>query len=269
MSKASLTLVSVTGAASLQAFASSVATKAGASLNVSALQQGGGNVAIGSKAPEGVHTAVTQLTGAGSGAYKGVQTTLIRAVLPTGEGPVAVRDAVDVLPAAGISHQAEIAAAKASFAKTATEAVNYAKGSASKKITVAVKQQTKFNNLNELFQDAVNEAAATQGVTVDFLSTATVSNQMIMFPEQLGVVATADTPTADNIEGMFAGLLGGVSRKYIGDDSSVQAGNSAFSVARAVAGALAASGASAEAKKIEDAVSKAKVNDTASILGAL
>jgi len=265
----SLALVSVGGTASLQAFAASVATKAGASLNVSALQAGGGNVAIGPKAPEGVHTAITQLNGAGSGAYKGIKTTLVRAVLPVGEGPVAVRDAVDVLPAAGINHQTETAQAKAAFMKTAAEAVKIAQGTAGKKITVAVKQQTKFNNLNELFQDAVSDAAQSGGVSVDFLSTATVSNQLVMFPEELGVVATADTPTADNIEGMFAGLLGGASRKYIGDDSTVQAGNSAFSVARAVAGALSASGASAEAKKIEDAVSKAKVNDTASILSSL
>lgn len=268
MSKASLTLASVSGCASLQAFASSVASKTGASLNVSGLQQGGGNVSVGSKAPEGVHTAIT--TGApAAGAYKGVQTTLVRAVLPTGEGPVAVRDAVDVLPSAGINSQNETAAAKASFAKTAAEAVNYAKGTPSKKITVAVKQQTKYNNLNELFQEAVADAAASQGIAVDFASTAAVSNQMVMFPEQLGVVAIADTPTADNIEGMLGGLLGGVSRKYIGDDSTVFAGNSSFSVARAVAGALSASGASAEAAKIEAAVAKAKANDSASILGAL
>ena len=268
MSKRSLALVSTCSCAGLQAFASSVAAKVGASLDATAAQSTGANVSIGPKAPAGVHTAVTKQSGAGSGAYQGIKVAVVRAVLPIGDGPVAVRDAVDILPSAGMNCQTEIATAKASFAKTAAEAVTLAKSSGSK-ITVAVKQQSKYTNLNELFQDAITDAAANAGVPVDFVSTAVVSNNLVMFPETLGVIATADTPTADNIEGMFSGLMGGAVRTYIGDNGNVSAGNSNFSVARAVAGALAASGATAEASKIEAAVAKAKANDAASIISAM
>jgi hypothetical protein len=268
----SIALVGVSGAASLQGFASALVGKVtgnAASLVSQPVQGNGANVSIGATAPKGTHTAVVQLEGEPSPAYKGVKAVLVRAVLPAGDAPLPLRDALDVLPGAGISAAAEIAAAKESFAKTAQVAIDIAKAQGSKKITLAVKQATKFANINTLFQDVVSNAASAAGITVEAVGTAQVSNTFIMFPEQLGVVVTADTAAAENIEGLYAGILGGAARTYYTEEGLVAGGNSAFSVARAVSKALSNGGFSAEAKKIESALAKAKPNDAQSIIAAL
>ena len=270
----SLALVGVSGLASLSSFASTLVSKATGGktgLEAKPLSAGSGNVAVGPDVPAGVHTSVTALGNTtASPAYKDVKATLVRAVLPAGTGAVPIRDAIDVFPGAGIPCQAEVDAAKANFTKTAKVAVSLAKAQGTKKITIGVKQQTKFANINALFQEVVTQVAEQSGIAVETLGTAQLSNTLIMFPETLGVVVTADTPAAENIENMFAGILGGVARTYHADEAQIAAGNSPFSVARAISTALAAQGQSAEAKKIEEAVAKAKPNDGgASIISAL
>lgn len=223
-------------------------------------------ISVGAESPAGAHTAVTELGSANGGAlYKGVKAAFVRSVLPrTAEAPVALRDALDVYPASGINCDAEIAAAKASMKKTADVAVALAKSKGFSKVTVLSKNQSKYANLNALWTDVVQESAAASGVTVEVALSAPAANNLIMFPENAGVVVAADTTTAENVEAAFAGILGGVERKfYLDNGATVLGGNSVASVANAVASALSAQGLTAEAKKIQDAIAKAPSNEAA------
>merc|ERR1712146_576120 len=153
--------------------------------------------------------------------------------------------------------------------KSATEAASLAKSNGTK-VTVLVKQATKHAVLNKLFEEAITDACSAAGVAVEFVGSAQVSNALVMAPETLGVVAAADTQTAENTELMYSGLVGGVSRTFISADARVAGGHSENSVAYACADALRNMGLTAEAKKIEAAVAKAKGNDDgASIIAAL
>ena len=249
--------------ASLQSFASSVLSKAtknavafgGASESVS--------VALGASAvPKDAHTCVVNASNTGF--------TFIRSVLPRGsEDQLQLRDALDVFPASGINNAQEVAAAKADLTQTAKLAVAAAKSNGNK-LTLLVKQVSKFENVNALFQQCIEEAAQSAGVSVEIVDSATATNNLIMFPEKVGVIATADTASADNIELALSGLYS-TSRVYhrAGGAKTIPAGHSPSTAALAVADALKELGMTAEAKKIADATSK--VNDIAgeSIVKAL
>jgi hypothetical protein len=270
----SIALVSTGGAASLQAFATTLVGKAtsnSVSLAAAAPVAGATAVAIGAAAPANVHTAIVSPAGNGSQLYAGVKTVLVRAVLPAAADQLALRDSVDVLPASGIKSDAEHKEAVASFKLTANAALAAAKAQSAVKVTALVKQVSKYENINTLFAEAFDEVFEGSGVAVEYQNSAAVVNQLIMFPENLGVVVTADTPTAEVVEGMFAGVLGGVSTSYLGrGQEKIAAGNSTNGVAFAVADALKAQGLTAEAAKIVAAIAKATPNDDGkSILAAL
>jgi hypothetical protein len=255
----------------MQSFASAVLGKATG--NAVALAPGAAAGAAAAmaiaQAPTGAHSVVTVAPEAKPALYKDSNVAFVRAVLPAAADQLPLRDLVDVYPASGIPCDAEIAQVKASFAKTAQTAVDLAKKNGNK-LTVLVKQATKHTRVNELFEEAINEASAGSGVAVEFVGSAQVANTLVMFPETLGVVAAADTASAENVEGMYAGLVGGVNRTFVGDNLNVAAGCSANSVAYACAASLRTLGMGAEAKKIEAAIGKAKGNDEgASIVAAL
>jgi hypothetical protein len=251
----------------LKSFATALLGKA--TNNQVSFSTGSGNngVAI-AEAPADAHTAITRPSEQKPSLYKDVNTVFVRAVLPSATDKLPLRDVVDVYAASGVACDDETNEVKKHFAKTAATAVSLAKQNGNK-LTVLVKEVSKHDRINTLFQEAINDVSS--GVTVDFVGSAQVANTLIMHPETLGVVATADTPTAENVELLFSGLMGGVSRTYVtNNDSRVFAGDSAHSVASACAEALRAQGLTAEAKKIEGALAKAKGNDDgASILGAL
>lgn len=273
MSRRIAMLTAGTPLAGLTAFAAASVSKVTASavqLVAGAAEPRTTAVAIGPDAPAGTHTAVTQLSGDGAAPYKNLkQLAFVRSVLPrNAEDALALRDAIDVLPGAGISNDAEIAHAKASMAHTAAVAVALAKQKGASKITILTKQATKYTHLNALWNDTI-QAAAGAGVSVEVVGSATVANQLVMFPETLGVVVAADTPTAENVEGMLAGVLGGVERTYhLSDGSTAVGGNSVSSVGNAVAAALRAQGLTAEANKLTAALAKAPT-DSQAVLNAL
>lgn len=241
----------VAGAAtSLQALASGILGKATG--NTVSLAAGASDVALGlggaSAAPKDAHTSVLKAAPA-KGVYAGVNVTFVRSVLPTADGAaLPLREAVDAFAAAGINASAEIAAAKAAASRTAKVAVEAAKANGGK-LTVVVKQQSKFEQVNKVFAEAVAEAAEGKGVAVEYVDSATATNQLIMFPENYKVVATADTAAADNLELALSGLYGASRTYQRASGSSVAAGHSAATIAAAVSSALANIGLTAEAKK--------------------
>jgi hypothetical protein len=258
--------------ASLQSFASSLLSKAtknavafgGASESVS--------VALGASAiPKDAHTVVVNAANGTSGAYAGVKVTFVRSVLPrTAEDQLQLRDALDVFASSGIPNAAEIATAKASINETAKIAVAAAKASGNGKLTLLVKQVSKFDQVNAVFQQSIEEAAKTAGVAVDVVDSATATNKLVMFPESLGVVATADTASADNVELALSGLYA-TTRVFhrAGGAKTIPAGHSPATAALAVAEALKELGLTAEAKKISEAAAKASDAAGASIVAAL
>lgn len=258
------------GCSTLESFASSVVAKATG--NAVAIAAGATDAAARlaiCQTPEGAHTVVTRPSENKPALYKDVNTVFVRAVLPAPQFKLPLRALVDVYPSSGVNCDAEIAIVKASFAKTASTAVSLAKANGSK-ITVLVKNVSKHEQLNALFKEAIDNAASASGVSVDFLGSAQAANALIMAPESLGVVASADTQTAENVELMLSGLLGGVERTFHTEAGAVAAGHSHNSVAAAVAASLRSLGLTAEAKKIDAAISKSKGNDNgAGILAAL
>eukprot|EP01098_Paradermamoeba_levis_P010292 TRINITY_DN4324_c0_g15_i1.p1 TRINITY_DN4324_c0_g15~~TRINITY_DN4324_c0_g15_i1.p1 ORF type:complete len:271 (+),score=52.58 TRINITY_DN4324_c0_g15_i1:71-883(+) len=256
------------GSATLQNFGASVLGKAtgnAVSLAPGAVDASAVGIAI-AQTPADAHTVVTRgNAGANAALYKDVKTLFVRAVLPAPADSLALRDLVDVYASSGIKAEAEVATVKASFAKTADLAVSLAKANGNK-ITVFVKQASKHEQLNTLFKDAIESASSANGVAVEYLSSAHAANALIMAPETLGVVAAADTPSAENAEQAFSGLLGGVSRTFYTDAGKVAGAHSHNSVAHAVAESLRSLGLTAEAKKIDAALAKAKGNDNGSSL---
>lgn len=259
--------------ATLQSFAASILSKA----TKNAVALGGATesvaVALGASAiPKDAHTVVVSgaNSAATSGAYAGVKVTFVRSVLPRGaEDQLQLRDALDVFATSGISNANEVAAAKASISETAKIAVAAAKANGNK-LTLLVKQVSKFDNVNAVFQQTVEDAAKAAGVAVDVVDSATATNQLLVFPESLGVVATADTAAADNIELALSGLYA-TSRVFhrAGGAKTIPAGHSPATAALAVAEALKELGLSAEAKKVADAAVKASDAAGASIVAAL
>ena len=254
MSK-SVSIVAAGASASLVQFGSSIVSKAtNNAVTASVASALSANaVVIGSDAPLGVHTSVTQGSKATSELYAGVKTVVVRAILPGANEDLPLRDAVDVLPGAGIGADAEHAKASESYKKSA-------------KVTLMLKQQTKFANLNKLFQDAATEVFGAQAISVEVQPTAAVANQLVMFPETVGIVFTNDNGATDNVEQAFASIAG-TSRTYFTDSGSANAGHSQKTVAVAVADTLRAIGFANEAAKIDAAIAKAK--SSADILSAL
>lgn len=259
MSK-SISIVAAGAAASLQQFASTLVAKAaGTAVAVASAStaDAANAVVIGSEVPRGVHTSV--VSGAKDGLYSGIKTVVVRAVLPrAAEDSLQVADAVDALPAAGINAEAEFETALASYKKSAAVAVEAAKAQKVSKISLVLKQQTKFTQNNRLFQQAAKEVVEAAGLHYEVLSTAAATNALIVFPETLSVVFTNDTPAADNIELAFAGVSGSTRTLYTEKGAKVIAGHSSQTVAAAVAETLKGLGLVNEAKKIEAAVAKAK-----------
>lgn len=257
----------VAGSASnLQSFAASVLSKA----TKNAVALGGASesvsIALGANAvPKDAHTSVVTAA-ATSGPYAGAKVSFFRSVLPRGaDDQLALRDALDVFASSGIDNSAEITAAKNSVVATAQAAVNAAKANGGK-LTLLVKQVSKFDQVNNVFAEAVEQAAQKAGVSVEVVDSATATNNLIMFPERTPVVAAADTASADNIELALSGLYG-ASRTYLRASGKVAAGHSPATVALAVAEALKELGLSAEAKKVADAA--AKGTNAESIVAAL
>ena len=271
----SIALVSCGGTAALQQFATTLVGKAtnnAVKLAAAAPVGGAIAVAVGAAAPANVHTAVVKPTADSTcPLYGGVKTVLIRAVLPSEADKLALKDAVDVLPASGIQCAAEHTAATESFKLTAAAALQAAKAQNATKVTALVKQVSKYDQINGLFEKAFGEVFENSGIYVDFQNSAQVANTLVMFPETLGVVVTADTATAEVVEGMYAGIMGGVATSYLGHNAeTIASGNSANSIAYAVASALQAQGLTAEAKKVTAAIAKSSPNDGgSSILAAL
>lgn len=153
------------------------------------------------------HTAVVAAKGNAKGIYAGINVTLVRSVLPAaGAGELPIRDSLDVL--AGTDLTKEIASATESIRKSAKIAVEAAKASKATKVTLMLKQATTYDALNKIFTEVAKEVIEGSGLAVDVNTTSVVSNQLIMFPENLGVVFTNDVPASENIEAAFAGITG-------------------------------------------------------------
>lgn len=142
------------------------------------------------------------------GIYAGVNLTFVRSTLPTAaDASLPLREAIDAFASSGINNAAEVEQAKAASSKTAQIAVDAAKANGGK-LTVVVKQQSKFAQVNSVFANAVKSAAEGKGVALEFVDSATATNNLIMFPEQYKVVTTADTASAENLERAISGLYG-------------------------------------------------------------
>ncbi|ESL08488.1 hypothetical protein TRSC58_03809 [Trypanosoma rangeli SC58] len=215
-------------------------------------------VVVGPETPAGVHTSVTVVPVSPDPAYAGVKTVLVRAVLPrSSPGKVQLRDALDVFTTAGISVDAEVQVATESFKKSAEVAVTNAKAIGVNRVTLVMKQATKYNNLNDLFRKVATETIEAAGMAAEVQGTAVAANRLLMYPESLGVVLLNDVSSAEKIELAFAGVVGGASRTYhtVSGDK-VSAGHSFKSVALAVAQELQALGMGSEAQKLEAAAAK-------------
>ncbi|KEG10489.1 hypothetical protein DQ04_03651020 [Trypanosoma grayi] len=215
-------------------------------------------VVVGPDTPTGVHTAVTNVPASPAPAYKGVKTVLVRAVLPrSAPDKVQLRDAIDVYASAGINRDAEVKAATESFKKSAEVAVAKAREAGLNRVTLVVKQATKYENINELFKKVSAETINAAGMSSDIQGTSAATNQLIMHPESLSVVLLNDVAPTENIELAYAGVVGGASRTYhTVNGGTISAGHSFKSVALAVAHELRALGMKSEAEKVEAAAAK-------------
>ncbi|RNF25669.1 uncharacterized protein Tco025E_02051 [Trypanosoma conorhini] len=215
-------------------------------------------VVVGPETPAGVHTSVTTAPASPDPAYAGVKTVLVRAVLPrSSPEKVQLRDALDVFPSAGISMDAEVQAATDSFKKSAEVAVANARRIGVNRVTLVLKQATKYNNVNDLFRKVSTEAIEAAGMTTEVQNTSVVTNQLLVHPESLGVVLLNDVSLTEKIELAYAGAMGGASRTYhTVSGNKVSAGHSFKSVALAVAQELRELGMGSEAEKLELAAAK-------------
>ena len=151
------------------------------------------------------HTAV--VAAKGKGIYAGINVTLVRSVLPAvGAGEIALRDSLDVLAGTDLTKEVEIATA--SIRKSAQIAADAAKAAKASKVTLMIKQASTYDAINKIFKEVATEVIESSGLAIDVNTTATVTNQLVMFPETLGVVFTNDVPTCENVELAFAGITG-------------------------------------------------------------
>ncbi|KAH9599846.1 hypothetical protein LSM04_008675 [Trypanosoma melophagium] len=215
-------------------------------------------VVVGPETPAGIHTVVTTLPAAPHPAYAGVKTVVVRAVLPrSAPDRVQLRDALDVFPAAGISTEAEERAAADSFRQSATLAVARARAVGANRVSLVVKQASRYAGVNALFRRVCEEVVSAAGLLVEVQGTATAANELLLRPESLGVVLLNDVPATEQVELAVAGLFGGASRTcHTTTGGTVSAGHSFKSVALAVAAELRALGMQAEAERVEAAAAK-------------
>ncbi|ORC88501.1 uncharacterized protein TM35_000161390 [Trypanosoma theileri] len=215
-------------------------------------------VVVGPETPAGIHTVVTAVPAAPFPAYAGVKTVVVRAVLPrSAPDRVQLRDALDVFPAAGISTEAEERAAAESFRRSAAVAVARARAVNASRVTLVVKQASRYTGVNGVFRRVCEEVVAAAGLSVEVQGTAAATNELVLRPESLGVVLLNDVPATEHVELAAAGIFGGAYRTcHTNTGGSVSAGHSFKSVALAVAAELRALGMQAEAERVEAAAAK-------------
>ncbi|CAD2222762.1 hypothetical protein AGDE_05172 [Angomonas deanei] len=268
MSKAISIIAAGASPALLQA-ASTILTKVtgGAVKGTTVAQADKNAVVVGPEAPQGVIAAIVAPASSVDPAYKDVKTVVVRAVLPRREADaVQLRDALDVFPASGIDASAEVEKATAAFTKAAEVAAAQAKALQQARVTLVTKQVSKYKNLNELFVQSATKALEAAGLQVEVVNTAKVSNELLLFPERLGVVLVNDDPVCENIAHAYAGVLGGAPSTYVtASGSKISGGHSYKSVALALATELKQLGLTQEAGKLEAAAAKDPLN----IAGAL
>jgi hypothetical protein len=268
----SISLVVGANGAAVQGALTSIVSKLGATLVVeTACSFSGKNSAIAAGVTDaeacclaskiGAHSSVTAAAGFGaSSLYSGAKTTVIRALAGCDGGAIALRDKVDIFPANGINAQAEDEKVLANFKKSVEYAVAEAKRRGVAKVTVSVKPVTKFKRVNALMSDAARDVSAGSGVSVEFQNAQTVHNNIIMFPENLGVVISADTPAAEVLEDLQQGIQGGafaVPRVYTNGSQAVARADGVASAVAGLVEVLKASGNAADAAKLQSALGKA------------
>lgn len=262
----SKTVALVGAAPALHQFATALLQKASKN-TVTVAASAATTIVLGSQAglPAATHTLLVKNNS--KGLYNNAGTVLLRAALPPppSGSEVALRDAVDVFPSAGVASEAEQELVAARYALTAKAAVQAAKDANVSTIVVAQKQQSKFQNNNELFVKAVRAAAEEAKLGVEIQSTAAVFNQIVLFPEHGRVVATSDTQTAEVLAEALGGLYETAQQGVTTDGSVVLAGHSFGTVGAACAEALRRLGLATEAKAIETAVA-AKGKDAVAAL---
>lgn len=259
MSK-SIAIVAAGAPATLLKAAASIVAKAtgGAVATTEAATAAKNSIVVGSETPHGVYASVTRPPNQPNAAYAGIKTTVVRAILPRAErGMVQLRDIVDVYASAGIDCAAESDQAAAAFEKAGKLAAQQAKEHKLTRVTLVVKQAKKYQHLNALFLRAAGKAVEGAGLSYDVMSTAKAANELVMFPEKLGVVLVNDDPVCENLPGAFAGVTGGAHTTYYTEAGEcVPAGAGYKSVALAIAAELEAMGMKAEAAKIVAAAQK-------------
>lgn len=181
-----------------------------------------------------------------AGPYAGVQTTIVRAILPrTHASPLPLRDILDVYHKAGINCTNDDAVAERSFAQAAQVAIAAAQQRNANRVTLVIKPASKYERLNEFFVRVCGKTIEGAGLSVDTMHTAQASNELILFPEKHGVFLVNDEPTCTRMQLAYAGVIGGSSIKYVtaeANESQVASdmfgGYSYTSVAYAVANTL-------------------------------
>jgi hypothetical protein len=177
-----------------------------------------------------------------------------------------VRDIIDVYPTSGIACDAEVVKAEENFKKAAKVAVEKAKAIKASRVTLVTKPASKYERLNALFRESATKVIEGAGLSVDVMTTAQASNNLVMFPEKLSVVMVNDDPVCENVQFAYAGVVGGVHTTYYTDaGNKIHGGHSYKSVATALAEELKTLGMKAEAAKIEAAAQK----DPRNVAGAI
>ncbi|KAG5510467.1 hypothetical protein GH5_06667 [Leishmania sp. Ghana 2012 LV757] len=268
MSK-SIALIATSAPAALVSAASALVSKAtGGAVKATPTTSAASNaIVVGMQAPRGVYACVAEPPSATSGAYAGVKTVMVRAILPRGApDTMQVRDVVDVYPACGIACEEEAARAVENFTKAAKVAVEKAKGMKSTRVTLVMKPATKYERLNSLFRETCTKTIEAAGLSVEISTTAAATNTLIMFPEKMSVVMVCDDPVCENVQYAYAGIIGGVHTTYYTDAGcTIHGGHSYKSVAMALAEELKSLGMKAEAAKVEAATQKSPRNAAAAM----
>lgn len=269
MSKA-ISLIAAGGPAALMQLADSIVAKAtgGAVKTMPAPSATSSAVVVGQQPPPGVFACVLRPPAKPEAAYTGVKTTVIRAVLPRGPlDKLQLRDAVDVYQAAGIDSSAEAEAAAAAFAKAGALAAKVAKEEVkTNRVTLVIKPASKYERLNDLFTKSASKAIEDAGLSCDVMHTSRATNELLLFPEKLGVVLTNDDPVSENVQLAYGSAVGGVPATYHTEQGGhISGGHSCKTIALALAQELKAMGMTAEATKIENAAQKNPLNIAAAI----
>ncbi|KAG5510152.1 hypothetical protein JKF63_07048 [Porcisia hertigi] len=268
MSKSIAVIAAGAPAALVQAVSSLVSKATGGAVKaIQATSAASNAVVVGMQAPCGTYACVAEPPSAASGPYTGVKTVVVRAVLPRGAADtMQVRDILDVYPASGIACEAEVAKAAANFTKAAKVAVEKAKAMKATRVTLVTKPATKYERINALFHETCSKTIEAAGLSVETSTTAAATNNLIMFPEKMGVVMVNDDQVCEKVQYAYAGIVGGVHTTYYTDaGSKIHGGHGYKSVAMALAEELKSLGMKAEAAKVEAAAQKSPRNAAAAL----